>query len=67
MSVDTRRPKGRKARKIRAARGPVKEYRCQFCSKAAPIEEWTKDGYDHCPHCSLMPEVDDGLCFGWGN
>ena len=52
MSLDRKLPKGRKARKIRAARGPVKEYRCQFCGKAAPIEHWTKDGYDHCPHCS---------------
>jgi NAD-dependent SIR2 family protein deacetylase len=57
MSVDLKSPTGRRARKIRAARGPVKEYRCQFCGEAALIEEWTKNGYDHCPNCGKPPDL----------
>ncbi len=49
MSVDLKRPKGRKARKARQAHGPVKEFRCQFCQTSAPVEDWAKDGYDPLP------------------
>ena len=38
MSVDTKKPKGRKARKCR--KGPIKEFRCQFCGAASSLQEW---------------------------
>lgn len=62
MSLDLKKPKGRRARKSR--KGPVKEFRCQFCSQASPIEEWI-DGMT-CPKCGLMHVKDDGCGVGWG-
>lgn len=63
MSVDTRKPKGSKARKGRKA--PVTEFRCQFCAAASPVKDWI-DGMT-CPKCGLMHVEDDGLGVGWGN
>ncbi len=67
MSVDTKRPKGRKARKGRKA--PVTEYRCQFCGQASPVAEWTEHetGADQCPKCKRAYIEDDGCGMGWGN
>lgn len=62
MSVDTKKPKGRKARKGRKA--PVKEFRCQFCGQPSLIEDWI-DGIT-CPECGLMHVEDDGCGVGWG-
>ena len=64
MSVDTKKPTGRRARKGR--KGPVKEFRCQFCGAASTIQEWA-DKDDSCPKCGLMHVEDDGLGIGWGN
>ena len=65
MSVDMKRPTGRRARKIRQARA-IKEYRCQFCKAASTIQEWA-DKQDACPKCGLMHVEDDGLGVGWGS
>ena len=62
MSLDLKKPKGRKARKARKV--PVKEFRCQFCGKPSLIEDWI-DGIE-CPLCHLMHVEDDGCGDGWG-
>lgn len=62
MSVDTKKPTGRRARKGR--KGPVKEFRCRFCNEPSPVEAWI-DGMT-CPKCGLMHEKDDGCGVGWG-
>lgn len=49
MSVDQRKPKNyRKA--------PIREYRCQFCHAASPVEDW-KD--DICPKCGEKYDPSD--------
>jgi RNA polymerase subunit RPABC4/transcription elongation factor Spt4 len=64
MSLDLKKPKGRKARK--ACKGPVKEFRCMYCGAASLIQEWA-DKDDCCPKCERMHVKDDGCGIGWGN
>lgn len=65
MSLDMKRPTGRRARKIHQARAPIKEFRCLFCGAASTIQEWAEK-QDTCPKCGLMHVEDDGLGVGWG-
>lgn len=57
--IDLKKPKGRRARK--ALKGPVTEFRCQFCHEASPVNDWVDRVT--CPKCGLM--YMEGA--GWGN
>ena len=46
MSLETKCPK-----KFR--RGPIREYRCQFCGLASGVQEWQAQS-DHCPKCGKL-------------
>ena len=61
MSLDLKKPKGRKARKAR--KGPVKEFRCMYCGAASSLQEWA-DKDDCCPKCGRMHVEDDGCGIG---